>query len=411
MSDAKAKIKRMVDALEGRQPDRVPVSDFFWSGFVRRCRKELGLGETFNPYRHWDLDYVVITPNMDPHLNGLTVLENTPERKLVKTGFETLIERRRDLPVPHYVRHYTEDWKDIESFRFDDPLDARRYHAPLDDQINCVSDELNIGIMPFVQRVGSYARDFCVFGSVCEPHELLWRICGTENTLYKMGQEPKRLARFIARIGDFLVGVVEGQIAAARGALTGIYIWGDIAYRNSMFFSPSFWRDAYLPELEKICAAAFRHGLKVVYHGCGNASPVYADLMRVGIHGYNPVEAKAGLDVVDLKRRHGRTWCWIGNIDVRVLEKNDHDLVRQEVLRKLNAAKGGGYIPQSDHSVSSGVSAHTYDRMVKLVREYGRYPMDLGVYDLDMDSLPAADADGAAIPRAARRRRSPVPEA
>ena len=47
------------------------------------------------------------------------------------------------------------------------------------------------------------------------------------------------------------------------------------------------------------------------------------------------------------------------------------------MLRKLNAAQGGGYIFQSDHSVSSGVSGQTYDYIVKLVREFGNYPLRL----------------------------------
>ena len=46
------------------------------------------------------------------------------------------------------------------------------------------------------------------------------------------------------------------------------------------------------------------------------------------------------------------------------------------MLRKLNAAKGGGYIFQSDHSVSSAVSGQTYDYIVKLVREFGNYPIN-----------------------------------
>ena len=50
-------------------------------------------------------------------------------------------------------------------------------------------------------------------------------------------------------------------------------------------------------------------------------------------------------------------------------------------LRKLNAAKGGGYIFQSDHSVAGDVSGQTYDYIVKLVREYGNYPLDLGEYN------------------------------
>ena len=51
------------------------------------------------------------------------------------------------------------------------------------------------------------------------------------------------------------------------------------------------------------------------------------------------------------------------------------------MLRKLNAAKGGGLIFQSDHSVTSAVSGQTYDYIVQLVREHGRYPLQLEELD------------------------------
>jgi hypothetical protein len=51
-------------------------------------------------------------------------------------------------------------------------------------------------------------------------------------------------------------------------------------------------------------------------------------------------------------------------------------------LRKLNAAKGGGFIFQSDHSVPGNVSGENYDYVVNLVREYGRYPLQLGAHDI-----------------------------
>ena len=65
----------------------------------------------------------------------------------------------------------------------------------------------------------------------------------------------------------------------------------------------------------------------------------------------------------------------------RKLERGDEVEIRREILRKLNAAKGGGFIVQSDHSVPSDVSGKTYDYLVKLVREYGKYPLEL--QDLD----------------------------
>ncbi len=51
------------------------------------------------------------------------------------------------------------------------------------------------------------------------------------------------------------------------------------------------------------------------------------------------------------------------------------------MVRKLNAAKGGGYIFQSDHSVPSNVSGERYQFVIDLVRHYGRYPLQLCQYD------------------------------
>ncbi len=210
---------------------------------------------------------------------------------------------------------------------------------------------------------------------------MLWRILGTENALMKIAEEPAKVAAFIEKIGDFLVGLVHAQVARVGKKLSGMYVWGDIAYVKGMFFSPDYWRKAYQPQLKRICGAIHAAGLKTIYHGCGNASAVYDDMIEAGVDAYNPMEAKAGLNVVDLKRRFGKRWSFNGNIDVRVLATNDRDQIRHEVLTKLNAAKGGGYILQSDHSVPDNVDFDSYDYMIQLAREYGKYPLNLGGFD------------------------------
>jgi uroporphyrinogen-III decarboxylase len=52
------------------------------------------------------------------------------------------------------------------------------------------------------------------------------------------------------------------------------------------------------------------------------------------------------------------------------------------VLCKLNAAKGGGYIFQSDHSLPNNVSVQNYEYVLNLVREHSKYPLRLGEYDI-----------------------------
>lgn len=381
MGKAAEKTSRVLAAIEHRESDRVPRGEFFWTNFIRRAKAEGRVGADFNPYSHWDLDLIVINPNMDPHITGIQVLEDTPERKVVKTGYGATILRQRQYPMPHYDSFDTQTFEQMEAFVFDDSKDPRRYFEAIDDQINCVGDELNLGLRSWIDRVNSCAGDYCVFGSVCEIQEQLWRMIGSENLFYKLGEDPDRLGRFIERVGDFLVGIVEGQIEAGRGKLSGLYVWGDIAYVKGMLFSPNLWRRYYKPQLTRICGAIHAAGLKVIYHGCGNASAVFEDMIEAGVDMYNPLEAKAGLDVVDLKRRFGRRLGFNGNINVQALETNDRGKVRREVLRKLNAAKGGGYIFQSDHSVPDTVDFDTYDYAMELVREHGKYPLDLNEFD------------------------------
>ncbi len=384
MDGPQAKINRVIAALENREADRVPIGEFFWTNFIRRAKQELDVGDDFNPYTYWDLDMVVLNPNMDPHIKNVQVVEDTDEHKVVRTGFEATIELKGTYPMPRYADFDTKTYKDMETFEFDDPRDPRRYTQAIDDQINSVADALNLGLPSFVERVDSFAPNLCVFGSVCEPHEMIWRIVGTENILYKLGEDPGRVAVFIERLGDFLVGIAEAQIEAAKGKLSGLYIWGDVAYDRGMFFSPDYWRQVYKPQLRRICDVIHNAGLKAIYHGCGNASVLFEDMIDAGVDAYNPLEAKAGLDVVELKRQFGSRWAFNGNIDVRVLATNDRDTIRREILTKLNAAKGGGYIIQSDHSVPDNVDPASYDYARQLVREFGAYPLDLGEFDVDV---------------------------
>lgn len=57
--------------------------------------------------------------------------------------------------------------------------------------------------------------------------------------------------------------------------------------------------------------------------------------------------------------------AFCGNSDVTIWEQGEEEPLRREVLRELNAAKGGGMIFQSDHSVTSRVSGVTYNRKPK----------------------------------------------
>ena len=72
-----AKLDRMNKTLRHIEADRVPISDFFWGAFLERWREELGLPADADPYRYYDLDWQVATPNMDPLIRPFEVLSET----------------------------------------------------------------------------------------------------------------------------------------------------------------------------------------------------------------------------------------------------------------------------------------------------------------------------------------------
>ncbi len=376
------KLDRMDKTLRHEEADRVPISDFFWSSFLERWRKDLGLAEDTDVYRYYDLDWIATVPNMDPHIKPFETLKETEEEVIVRTGFEAVLRKKFKDPMPEFMGHETDTIEKAEAFEFDDPWDDRRFFSAGDNQIAGVGDGFARNSPAWIETVKGLHPDFPVYGSICEANEYLTRIIGTENNLLWAGLHPERMGFLVERLNEFALEQTKAQIQAADGLLDGMVIWGDVAYKKDMFFSPDYWRKYYKPGLKKMLDVCHENDLPVIYHGCGNVKRIFADFIELEVDAYNPLEAKAGLDVVELRRQYGHKIGFCGNMNVMEWAGCGEEELKKIVLTKLNAAKGGGLIFQSDHSVPSNVTGQNYDYVVKLVREYGQYPLQLGEYDL-----------------------------
>lgn len=368
----------MNKTLRHEEPDRVPVSDFFWGSFLKRWREDFGLPTDTDIYAYYDLDWIVTIPNMDPHIKQFETLKETDKEVVVRTGFEAVLRKKFANPMPEFVSFETDTIEKAEAFEFDDPWDDQRFFSGGDNQMAGIGDSFIRNLPPWIETVKELRCDFPVYGSQCEANEYMTRIVGQENTLVWIGLYPKRFGRFIERTNEFALELLKAQIKAADSLLDGMVIWGDVAYTKDMFFSPDYWRKYYKPGLKAMVDVCHKHSLPVIYHSCGNVNRILEDFIEIGIDAINPLEAKAGLDVVDLRNQYGHRIGFCGNMNVIEWAHNSQEELKEIVLRKLAAAKGGGFIFQSDHSVPGNVSGHSYDYVVNLVREYGQYPLKLG---------------------------------
>jgi len=88
--------------------------------------------------------------------------------------------------------------------------------------------------------------------------------------------------------------------------------------------------------------------------------------------GLNPLEAKAGVNPVELKKKYGDKMTFHGGINAVLWD--DKDAITEEIRRVLPVMKeNGGYIFASDHSIPDAVSLENFRHIIALVKEVGSY--------------------------------------
>lgn len=82
----------------------------------------------------------------------------------------------------------------------------------------------------------------------------------------------------------------------------------------------------------------------------------------MGFDCLQPMEAKAGCEVLEYARQYRDRLCFVGNMDVTVLNTNDRSKVRDEVVGKRRALQElrAAYVFHSDHSIPPDVRYDTY---------------------------------------------------
>ncbi|MCM8820340.1 MAG: hypothetical protein NC932_00085 [Candidatus Omnitrophica bacterium] len=155
----------------------------------------------------------------------------------------------------------------------------------------------------------------------------------------------------------------------------GAFLYNDMGYRNGLLFSPESYKKTHY-EADRLLYGYFHSkGLKTLLHSCGNVTELVPLLIEVGLDCLQPLEVKAGMDVISLKEKYGDKLAFMGNIDVRLMADDDPSKIEEEIKRKFEVAKrNGGYIYHSDHSIPKNVSFQQYCRVMELVKKYGEYP-------------------------------------
>lgn len=347
--------ERITATLSGHKPDRVPYQDAFWQTTVQRWQTE-GLPAGTSPAAYFGCEMAGISGDYTLQLPVTTLAETDRYRVYVDADGATRRElRTADGWTPHWLEFTIKGPEEWQRYRDHAVYDAARLTDRLSSQYAQARDQ---GL-------------FVVYRAHACFHPT-WHKIGLERMLVALIEEPGWIDDMFALHTQLIIDLYEG--CKQHGIrFDAAWLADDLGYRTAPLVSPAMYRQQIMPHHQRACRHFAADGLRTMLHSDGDIRPLIPFFLEAGFSCLHPLEAKAGLDVGQLKAEYGSALTCFGNIDARRLAGSRAE-VEEEVHRKLEAGmKDGGYIFHSDHSVPSSVSFDNYCHAMETLRKYGRY--------------------------------------
>ena len=188
---------------------------------------------------------------------------------------------------------------------------------------------------------------------------------------------------------DYIHKIYERQVEIALGNLERIharigdsidilFLCGtDFGTQSSSFCSVSTFNELWFPYYKLMCDWIHRFtSWKIFKHTCGSAARFFDSFVEAGIDIVNPVQCSAvGMEPEQLKAKYGdRLTFWGGGVDTQqVLPFGTPEQVREQVLRRCEIfAPGGGFVFNTIHNIQAGTPVANIVAMTDALRSFNQ---------------------------------------
>jgi uroporphyrinogen decarboxylase len=347
------RFKRM---FEHREADRVPIIDGPWGATIERWHHE-GMPEDVDFVDFFGLDHVAgIHADISPRYES-KVIEETDAYVVSTTPWGvTLKTWKHAASTPEFLDFTIVDpdtWKK-----------ARERMTPTRDRVNWDYLKKHYGTW----RERGYWIEAGLWFGFDVTHA--WTV-GTPRLLMAMLTDPEWCLDMFNHFLDMGIALLD-QVWAEGYTFDCVSWPDDMGFKHNQFFSLDTYRALIKPVQKRAVDWAHAKGVKTRLHSCGDVNPFVPEFVEIGIDALNPLEVKAGMDPVHLKRTYGKDLVLHGGINAVLWD--DADAITAEMRRIVPVLKqSGGYIFSSDHSVPSSVSLENFRHITQLAKQLGSY--------------------------------------
>lgn len=242
------------------------------------------------------------------------------------------------------------DWEDLKKRL--DPHSPTRFPSWWIDKVKCWrSRDYPLGL-----SVGSF------FG-------LLREFLGLENLCIMYYDDPGLIHGIEEWLEYFAIKIIKKVVKDIKPDF--VFYWEDMAGKQGSLISPKIFREFMMPCYKKINDFLRSNGVDIILvDSDGNTEELIPLWIESGINGQFPLEVTAGIiDAVKLRKKYGKNFILIGNIDKRALA-GGKKAIKEEIMRKVPfLLSKGGYFPALDHFCPPDVSFENYMFYLKVLRE------------------------------------------
>jgi uroporphyrinogen decarboxylase len=184
----------------------------------------------------------------------------------------------------------------------------------------------------------------------------------------------ERKAQVLSDLSAHVDRALERGERLVKGGIDGFALCADYCFNDGPFLSPPMFAEFVTPFLARLVAGYRQMGAYVIKHTDGDIMPILDQLIAAKPHALHSLDPMAGVDIAEIKRLYGRQVCLVGNVNCALMQTGTDAEILESCRYAMDSGRpGGGYIYSTSNVIFKGMPRRSYDMMLDFYREHCWY--------------------------------------
>jgi hypothetical protein len=286
------------------------------------------------------------------HLEKEEVIEETAEYIITKDSWGRIVKMIKGtstIPLPiKYTVKTMDDWLKVKHrFQF---------------------EESRIDMGQIEKAKTLQQKGYLVKAGIPGGYDLPRELMGDEEACLCYYDDPELIQDILATASETSYRVLEK--ISRHITVDCLSVHEDMAGKGGPMIGPNLIAEFIKPYYRRAWDMLEERGAKIFMQDSdGDIRPVLSIFADAGVNLFYPCEPAAGMDIVEIRKKHGTRFAMLGGIDKHVLHQNKEAIRRELEYKFQSEMRGGGICFGLDHRIPNGTPLENYRYYVQTAQE------------------------------------------